>query len=42
MGIEWLDPDKRRSPMDSGNNGSWLDKLIAKLADKNKGKKKKS
>lgn len=38
MGIEWPEPDRRRSPMDSGNNGSWLDKLIKKITDRKKDK----
>lgn len=41
MGIIWKDPDNPRSPMDSGNNGSWIEKLAAAIAEARKNKKKK-
>lgn len=34
MGHIWEDPPKRRSPMDSGNNGTWIDKLIKAIQAK--------
>ena len=40
MGINWEDPPKRRSPMDSGNNGSWIEKLAAIIAARKAAKKK--
>lgn len=48
MSRTWEEPPKRRSPMDSGNNGTWIEKLIkarqakkaAKQAKPPKGKKK--
>lgn len=39
MGTEWIDPPKRRSPMDSGNNGTWIEKLAQALSDRRKAKK---
>lgn len=40
MGLIWEDPDKRRSPMDSGNNGTLIGKLAKAIAEKLAGKKK--
>lgn len=39
MSRELPEPDKRRSPMDSGNNGTWIEKLAQALSDRRKAKK---